>query len=233
MGNAETGEVVGHVMISPAPVQLFSGLQEHEIKIIKDAATRREFEASRILVTANEPANRLFLVGMGCVDYYVTNEAGQDILLRRLAPGDVFGQASLLSKPIGYIGTAKAVHQVRVLEWKSPEIRQLAKSYPQLVENALRTVLRYLALYAKRHMRLVSNTAQERLACALSSVGSRTGHAVPSGVEVDIKNEDLASLADVSFFTASRILKGWDRDGVVEKTRGKVVILSPEKLLAA
>jgi len=51
-------------------------------------------------------------------------------------------------------------------------------------------------------------------------------------VEVDIKNQDLASLADVSFFTASRLLNVWDRDGVVEKSRGKIVIRSPEKLLA-
>jgi len=220
-------------MISPSAVQLFSGLQENEIKVIRDAATKREFEVSRILVMANEPANRLFLVETGYVDYYVTSDAGQDILLRRLTAGDVFGQASLLSRPIGYLGTAKAVQHIRVLEWRDRVIRQLAKTYPQLIENALRTALRYLALYAKRHIGLVSNTAQERLACALSSLGSRTGHAVPTGVEVDIKNEDLASLADVSVFTASRVLKDWDHNGVVQKSRGKIIIQSPEKLLAA
>lgn len=220
-------------MISPAAVELFSGLDENQIKASKDVATRREFDASRIIVMANEPANRLFLIGTGCVDYYVTNEAGQEILLRRLAAGDVFGVASLLPRPTGYIGTAKAVEHIQVLEWRDRVIRELARTYPQIVENALRTVLRYLALYAKRHIRLVSNTAQERLACALSSLGSRTGHAVPTGVQVDVKNEDLASLADVSFFTTSRVLKGWDRQGVVEKSRGRVIIRSPEKLLAA
>jgi len=220
-------------MISPASVQLFSGLQENEIKTIQAAAMRRKFQASQIIITANEPARSLFLVGTGCVDYYVTNEAGQDILLRRLAAGDVFGVGSLLSKPVGYIGTAKAVEHIQALEWQDRVIRQLARTYPQLIENALRTALRYLALYAKRHIGLVSNTAQERLACALSSLGSRTGHAVPGGVEIGVKNEDLASLADVSFFTASRVLKDWDRHGVVEKTRGKVIIRSPEKLLAA
>jgi CRP/FNR family transcriptional regulator, nitrogen oxide reductase regulator len=220
-------------MISPASVQLFSGLREHEIQVIKAAATQRQFEPSQIIVRANEPGESLFLVGTGCVDYYVTTEAGRDVLLRRLAAGDVFGVGCFLSKPIGYLGTAKAVQHIHVLEWKHPVIRQLAKSYPQLVENGFRTVLRYLALYAKRHIGLVSNTAQERLACALSSLGSRTGHAVPSGVEVGIKNEDLASLADVSYFTASRVLKGWDRDGVLEKSRGKIIIRSPEKLLAA
>ena len=220
-------------MISPATVQLFSGLDANQIKAIKDAATRRGFEASQIIVMADDPADRLFLIETGYVDFYVTSDGGRDILLRRLTAGDVFGQASLLSRPIGYLGTAKAVQRIRVLEWKDRVIQQLAKTYPQMIENALRTALRYLALYAKRHIGLVSNTAQERIACALSSLGSRTGHAVPSGVEVDIKNEDLASLADLSPFCASRILKRWDRQGVVEKSRGKVIIRSPEKLLAA
>jgi hypothetical protein len=88
--------------------------------------------------------------------------------------------------------------------------------------------LRYLALYAKRHIGLVSNVAQEGLACALSSLGSRTGHALPGGVEVAIKNEDLASLADVSIFTASGLLKDWERKGAVEKSRGKVLIRVPK-----
>jgi CRP/FNR family transcriptional regulator, nitrogen oxide reductase regulator len=224
---------MGQVMISPASVQLFSGLHENQIRAIEAVAIRRKFEASQIIVTAHEPAKSLFLVATGCVDYYVTNEAGQDILLRRLVAGDVFGVGSMLSRPIGYIGTAKAVQHIQVLEWKDRVMRQLARTYPQLTENALRTVLRYLALYAKRHIALVSKTAQERLAYALSSLGSRTGHAVATGVEIGIKNEDLASLADVSFFTASRVLKDWDRHGVVEKSRGKVIIRSPEKLLAA
>jgi CRP-like cAMP-binding protein len=220
-------------MISPASVHLFSGLQQNEIKAIEAAAIRRPFEASQIIVRADEPGERLFLLRSGFVDYYVTTEAGEDVLLRRLAAGDVFGMSCFLSKPIGYLGTAKAVQHVDAWEWKHLVVRRLASIYPQLVENALRIALRYLALYAKRHIGLVSNTAQERLACALSSLGSRTGHAVPSGVEVGIKNEDLASLADVSYFTASRVLKSWAREGVVEKSRGKIVIRSPEKLLAA
>jgi CRP-like cAMP-binding protein len=116
--------------------------------------------------------------------------------------------------------------------WEHLVVRQLAKAYPRLAENALRTVLRYVALFAERHIALVSKPAQERLAFALTSLGSQTGHMVPSGVEIDVKNVELASLADVSSFTASRLLQEWERKGAVEKSRGKVLIRSPEKLLA-
>jgi CRP-like cAMP-binding protein len=60
-----------------------------------------------------------------------------------------------------------------------------------------------------------------------------SGSGVPSGpaVHIDINNEQLASLADVSRFTASRLLKDWERNGVISKTRGAVDIICPEKLL--
>lgn len=220
-------------MIEPSSVQLFTGLGRGETSVILAAAVRRNCEASQVLIRTNEPATRLFLIKTGSVDYYVITEKGQEILLRRLSPGNVFGVAAFLSEPTGYLGTARTVRESTILIWEHRVIQQLAQRYPRLTENALRTALRYLALYAKRHIGLVSNIAQERLACALSSLGSRTGHALPNGVEVDIKNEDLASLADVSIFTASRLLKDWERKGAVEKSRGKVLIRRPEKLLAA
>jgi CRP/FNR family transcriptional regulator, nitrogen oxide reductase regulator len=218
--------------IEPASVRFFTGLEKKETEIILAAATRRTFERGEIIARADEPASHLFLVAKGCVDYYVLTSDGREVLLRRLVSGNIFGVAAFLSQPSGYVGTSKAVHDCELFIWEHAVIRQLAKSYPRLGENALRTALRYIALFAERHIALVSKPAQERLAFALTSLGSRVGHSAPDGVEVNIKNEDLASLADVSFFTASRFLQEWDRKGAVEKSRGKVLIRSPEKLLA-
>jgi CRP-like cAMP-binding protein len=78
----------------------------------------------------------------------------------------------------------------------------------------------------------VSSTAAERLASAITGLAYRAGRTLPSGVEIEVKNEDLASLADMSRFTASRILKRWEREGTVGKSRGKGFIRRPEKLLS-
>jgi CRP-like cAMP-binding protein len=57
------------------------------------------------------------------------------------------------------------------------------------------------------------------------------GRVHPDGVEIDVTNEQLSSLADISHFTASRLLNGWARDGAVSKERGRVVIRTPEALV--
>jgi CRP-like cAMP-binding protein len=219
-------------MMGPASVQFFTGLQDSDINIVMSAGVRQKFEKPEIIKRADEPANTLFLIKLGSINYYIATDDGEQILLRRLMPGDVFGFGALLSEPGGYIGTTQAISTVEILAWDHRSIRRLVTTYPRLAENALRTALRYIALYAKRHLRLVSNTAQERLACTLASMGSRAGHVRPTGVEVNIKNEDLASLADVNFFTATRLLKAWERKGLVEKSRGRVLIRRPEHLVA-
>ena len=217
----------------PLSVALFKGLGNHEIHVIRAAAVKRTFEASQIIIRAEEPAVHLFVIEVGSVDYSVATNDGREILLRRLVLGNAFGFATFLTEPIGYLGTAKAVHKTDTLVWERRVARQLAVAYPRLVANALHASLRYVAMYAKRHIRLVSNTAQERVAYALTNLGSRAGHMLPAGVEVDIKNENLASLADVNVFTVSRILAAWEQQKVVTKSRGKVLIRCPEKMLAA
>jgi CRP-like cAMP-binding protein len=227
-----TGHVRSNLPIEPRSVRFFMGLGKSETSVILAGATRRKLQEGEIVARADEPATHLFLVRDGCVDYYIVTSDGREILLRRLVSGNVFGVGAFLSEPVGYVGTSKAVHKSEVFVWEHAVIRQLAKEYPRLAENALRTVLRYVALFAERHIALVSKPAQERLAFALTNLGSRTGHMVPTGVEINVKNVDLASLADVSYFSASRFLQEWERKGAVEKSRGKVLIRCPEKLLA-
>ena len=219
-------------MIDLSSSKLFATLGKDDVKAIASYAFKRKFNASDTIILADTPATHLVMVSEGSVNFYVATETGKNILLRRLAPGDVFGMAALLSEPTGYMGTAPAVENVEVMGWECRTVRQLARAYPRFAENALRIALLYFAEHARRHISLVSDTAQERLAYALTSVAANGGRVLQGGVEIKIKNEDLASLADVSLFTASRVLKKWQRSGALEKCRGKALIRCPEKLLA-
>ncbi len=224
-------EVIG-VMREIAAAKLFSGLTVDEIKEILAAAAARRFGSSDIIIQNDTPATHLYVVKKGCADYCILTESGRKILLRRMVPGNAFGVAAFLSQPVGYLGLATAVGDLEVLAWERRLVRQLAMAYPRLAENALRIALHYVAILAGRHARLVADSAPERLAGALTSVAARAGHLLSDGMEVDIRNEDLAALADVSLFTTSRLLQHWERAGAVQKNRGKVLIRCPERLLA-
>jgi CRP-like cAMP-binding protein len=61
-------------------------------------------------------------------------------------------------------------------------------------------------------------------------LASGIGQKVPEGVELDVRNEELANEANISLFTASRLLSAWQREGILEKRRGKVLLRFPDRL---
>jgi CRP-like cAMP-binding protein len=143
----------------------------------------------------------------------------------------VFGLGSLLSRRVHYIGTAETARDSELLVWEHSRIRKLAQRHPQLAENALGIVLQYLAAHADRLVDLVTLTAAERLARVVFHISKQAGKVGPTGVEIAATNEELSELANISKFTTSRLLSNWARKGAVTKSRGKVFIHSPEKLL--
>ena len=214
------------------PSQIFAGIDEAAIAEILAAAQPRKVAADQMIFTAGEKATHLFVQRTGHGRFFRLTRTGDEVLLQLLAPGDTFGIGTLLIKnPYPYIGSAEATSDVEMLVWEHASIQRFATLYPQIADNALRIVLRYLKRYVDRHVGLVTKTAEQRLAGTLLTLGDRTGRALPTGVQVEVTNEQLGALADISSFTTSRLLSGWERQGAVSKLRGKVLIHSPEALV--
>jgi CRP/FNR family transcriptional regulator, nitrogen oxide reductase regulator len=222
--------VVG--LISKPIADLFAGLTADEISIIVSSGTKRMFETGRIICRTGETATHLFLLDTGAVNFYRLTEEGQEILLRRLSPGESFGLGTLLAEPTTYIGTAESVGKCEIHIWGREWVRRFVALHPRFADNALRIALEYIRLYSERHMALVSKGAEDRLAQTLARLGSRIGTPGPHGLEIPISNKHLASLSDLGPFTVSRLLKRLERKGAVEKKRGQVFIRCPEKMLA-
>jgi CRP/FNR family transcriptional regulator, nitrogen oxide reductase regulator len=122
------------------------------------------------------------------------------------------------------------VKESTVLVWDRTAIRDLVARYPRLALNALSTASEYLALYLATHVALTCHNARERLAEVLVNLTRGIGQDVPGGVALDVTNEELADAANITLFTASRLLSEWQRNGAVVKSRGKLLLRSPERL---
>jgi CRP-like cAMP-binding protein len=216
---------------SNLPPAFLASIPRHETAVILAAAQPKNFGAKRVIITAGDPAAHLFLIRSGRVKYFRSTSSGVDIIFQWLTPGDVFGLGTLLKRPFEYIGSAEAMENCEVLVWNHASIRSLAELYPQLAENALIVIQRYMLAYVERQVSFSEQNAGQRLAGLLLDLGNRTGRVSPYGVEIDATNEQLSGLADMTPFTASRWLSKWQRQGAVSKKRGKIVIHAPETLL--
>jgi CRP/FNR family transcriptional regulator, nitrogen oxide reductase regulator len=217
----------------PGPaISLFAGLTDTEVVNALAQGKTLDVAPKTVLCTSGEPATRLFLLLKGRVNFSHLTREGDEILLRLLAPGESFGLGALLPDPPHYLGTAQAVFASRVVVWTHAQARRLVTSHNQIATNALGIALRFLGQLVNRHSSLFEGDASHRVARALIDVGRRSGHVHPEGIDIHITNEQLGSLADVSRFTASRVLSNWKKTGIITKERESVRIHSPESLVA-
>ena len=217
----------------PFRIRLLEGLSREERNAILGAASYRRLSRHTVVTSQEEQANHLFLLVKGSARYFFITPGGQKIYLFWLASGEIFGGATLLPEPSLFLVGTELVKDSCVLVWQRNTIRTLAARYPKLLENALATATDYLTWYLASHVGLVFRTARQRLAHVVVSLASGFGRKRPDGIDLEITNEQLADTANVTLFTASRLMSEWQRSGAVTKTRGRVLLRHPEQLLSS
>jgi CRP-like cAMP-binding protein len=207
------------------------GLSSNELEHVFAAAKAKHLPAKKVIVRQDDHADQFFLLTTGHARYFFITKDGRKIILFGLVPGDVFGGAAILSEPRWYLLGTETVKESQVLVWESSVIKALTAKYPRLMQNALLISYEYLGWYLATHVGLTCHTASQRFASVLVTLAHAVGQKGPSGTEIETTNEELANAAAFTTFTASRLLSGWQRSGVILKERGKLVICSPERLL--
>ena len=220
---------VAALLREPRP-RFFDGMDAPDIKTILAAAVQKRFLAKSVIFHQGDPAGNLFLLLTGRARRFFLTQDGEKVVLLRVTPKELFGEASVLPKPAEYLVSTEALTPISALVWNRGTIRSLCERYPRLVENALLISFDYLAGYRAAHASLICNSAPERLARVLTNLADGIGQKVPGGVELDVRNEELANEANISLFTASRLLSAWQREGILIKRRGKVLLHLPYRL---
>lgn len=206
------------------------GLIPADREKILAAATARRFFANSVVTNQGQPADHLFLLTKGLARFFFVTEKGRKLLFQWLGPGDIFGGRTVLSESCAYLFSAEVIEDSSVLVWDRPTIRGLVVRYPRLLENALSTASDYVAWHLTSHIGLACHTSRHRVAQVLVTLARTIGKEVAGGVELQITNEELASAANVTPYTASRLMSKWQREHALIKRRGKVLLRSPERL---
>jgi CRP-like cAMP-binding protein len=210
---------------------LLKGIEQSAMQAIVASAEVRRIAAKHNIANGGDDATHLFMVRKGRAHYYHITKQGESVLLAWLVPGDVIGLVAMLKARSTYMATADATSDCELLVWRHSVLCKLVSRHPVLAENGLQIALGYLRSYVGRHIGLVTKTAEERLAKTLLCLVDRSGEVVSDGVDIRATNDQLAGLADISPFTASRVLSNWERAGILSKGRGRVLVKSPESLI--
>jgi CRP-like cAMP-binding protein len=210
---------------------LLAGLGDETVQTLVAAAQVRRLGPNVMLIAEGQPANHLFLIKTGNARFYRVTGTGEDITLLWLALGDIVGLASLLAEHTTYLANAETMSPCELIVWDRARIRSFAAVHPKILENGVGVSLGYLKNNLERHADLATGSPEIRVARSLLHLADKIGRVHGAGIEIEVNNEHLGSLSDVSRFTASRVLAGWARSGKVSKQRGRVILHAPDALI--
>jgi CRP-like cAMP-binding protein len=211
--------------------RFLEGLDPAEVHSIVSAATLKRYSANTVVTREGDRTEHFFLMLNWGARYFTMSPKGEKVLVHWLSPGEVVGGAIFLSKPVSYVLSAEVAKKSSAVVWDRTTIRSLAVTYPRLMENALLVAYDYLLFYRILHVALSCQSAPQRVAQVLGYLAKEMGQQVPGGLELNVRNEELAHEANVTIFTVSRLMGEWQRKGLLTKGRGKVVVRSPEELI--
>lgn len=206
-------------------------LASSQVSEILAAAKQLRFLANSVVTNQGHPATRLYMVLSGSARSFYLTQGGQKLHVYSFPPGEMFGGMAMVARDSEYVVTTEAVSDSHMLVWERASMREFALKCPKLLDNALSIAADYLNMTIATQVALSCHTARQRLAEVLVNLASGVGRRVGGGIELMVRNEDLATAANITPFTVSRLISEWQRTGMLAKSRGKVLLPSPERLL--
>ena len=163
------------------------------------------------------------------------SQAGSDgaqVVLRFVGPGNIFGTVALFTDGC-YPADATTLCDTLEASWSEPELLELMTRYPQIGINVVRIIGRRLQEMQNRTRELATQRAERRVAHALVRLAEQSGHSTAAGTAIafPLRRKDVADVAGTTLHTASRILTGWEKAGLLISQSRRLTVRSPSELL--
>lgn len=215
-------------------VQFFAGLDADALGRVAAGMRSRKFRRGEVIFHVGDPGDALFIIVSGEVKISLPSETGEEAILVRLGPGDVFGELALLDgAPRSATATALSAAETVVLP--RDRFRELIATEPA-VRDAL------LAALASELRRLTTHVEElhflditGRLAACLVRLAN-DGTTLPGGairLRTSLTQGDLASMVGSTRQSVNKLLGQFAGDGFLRLERDAIVVTDIEGLTLA
>lgn len=213
---------------------LFKDVNPDVFVQVLDASTPRSVEEDGFFFMQGDPATHAYVLVQGRVKMIQITPTGQQITMRIMTPGQTYGGIALLNPRAGYPATAQAVQDSIALAWDTDHLRNLVEKDPSISLNVMGLMHGYISELQERHKALVTERVEQRIARILLKLAAQSGKKIDDGVLIDlpITRQDIAEMSGTTLYTVSRTLNEWERSGLLEIGRERVVICEPHGLVS-
>lgn len=179
---------------------------------------------------AGDAVKEVLLLSEGCMKITLLSQTGGAVILRLVGPGEVIGTVGLTEQTT-HSASAEALVSSKVVAWNGATFERLLTQFPILRRNTINIMERRLAILEARFRDVSTQQVAQRVARQLLRLLPQVGQRIDGAVEIKLSREDLAQMTGTTLFTVSRLLSGWEEQGLVSLRRLVVVIRNPLGLM--
>jgi CRP/FNR family transcriptional regulator, cyclic AMP receptor protein len=207
-------------------VQLFSGLDQSEMKQIAAAARHLPKKRGEFVYVPGDRADSVYVLKKGRIKLSVLSESGKEIAIDIIQPGEIFGEFALVDESLRSNMT-QALDDVALLVFNKRDFVNLLESQSKLALNYIRMVGDRRRRMEKKLSDITSKEVPTRVCELLHELSANALSA--GGVHqtlIPLTHQDVASLIGASRQTTTSVLNDLMRCGFIELGRGWVRIKS-------
>jgi CRP-like cAMP-binding protein len=210
----------------------FSQLERRQIRTILDQATSRRYDEGVAVFSEGAPAERFYLLLDGTIRVVRIAPTGEQVTALHIPSGQLFGIAPALGRDT-YPATAMTAVECIALSWPTRLWQGFIAEYDGFATETYKTVGDRVGEMNSRIVEMATLQVEQRVANALLRLVNQTGRKVEDGIEIDfpITRQDLSEMTATTLHTVSRLLSGWEKEGLVRSRRKRITVTDPHALV--
>jgi len=214
-----------------ARVPFLAALPAEDLDWLAKRLQRKSVPRGEIVFNKEDPGQSLFVIERGSVRIFIPGVQGSDLTLAVLAPGDFFGDLSLLDgSPRS--ASAASISDCTLLVLDRSVFTSLLTAQPEAAMAVLEVLSRRLRETDQMASDLAFQDVAARLARKLLELAAGSGKPHPDGtlLDVPITQEELANMIGVTRESVNRNLAAFRREGIIS-LEGRRILIRDERAL--
>lgn len=206
-------------------VDPFHLLPEDALEEIVRALVVRRCRAKEIVFIEGGEGSAAYLVVTGRIAMFKSSPNGKELIVDLVAPGCFFGAVALMGNG-PYPLTARAQLDSQLLVLDKIKFTPFLKRLPELQRSLIGVVTARMQATQNLARALAHDPVETRVASLLLSLLPRLGlNNRSEPPELHISRQEIADLTGMTLETASRVVKGLEREGVLDAARQGVLAI--------
>lgn len=215
-------------------VSVFKEATDEDLKLFAEKGIVRSIEEGEFFFFQGDPAAYFYILIEGRAKLLQTNPTGQQVNLRTITSWQMFGALGAVRENATYPATAQALESSTALAIESSFLKEMMQTRPYLNLNLMQLMTGYIMEMQERYRELATERVERRVALTILRLAAQIGKRTAGDsmtVELPLSRQDVAEASGTTIFTVSRVLADWERRGLVEAGRERVVIRNPHGLV--